>query len=74
MKGEIKMYVDIFKSKFSEADFDLENTETAIEEFQDDINEYIGELENDDYEIIKTEFKLFDDGRVITIVVSDLKR
>ncbi|HEU6239742.1 TPA: hypothetical protein VVS70_001408 [Streptococcus pneumoniae] len=68
------MYVDIFKSKFSEADFDLENTETAIEKFQDDINEYIGELENDDYEIIKTEFKLFDDGRVITIVVSDLKR
>ncbi len=74
MKGEIKMYVDIFKSKFSEADFDLENTETAIEKFQDDINEYIGELENDGYEIIKTEFKLFDDGRVITIVVSDLKR
>lgn len=74
MKGEIKMYVDIFKSKFSEADFDLENTETAIEKFQDDIDEYIGELENDDYEIIKTEFKLFDDGRVITIVVSDLKR
>ncbi|OHP91307.1 hypothetical protein HMPREF2628_00500 [Streptococcus sp. HMSC063B03] len=65
------MYVDIFKSKFSEADFDLENTETAIEKFQDDINEYIGELENDDYEIIKTEFKLFDDGRVIAIVVSD---
>lgn len=65
------MYVDIFKSKFGEADFDLENTETAIEKFQDDINEYIGELENDDYEIIKTEFKLFDDGRVIAIVVSD---
>lgn len=65
------MQVDIFKSKFSEADFDLENTETTIEKFQDDINEYIGELENDDYEIIKTEFKLFDDGRVIAIVVSD---
>lgn len=68
------MYVDIFKSKFSEADFDLENTETAIEEFQEDINEYIGELENDDYEIIKTEFKFFDDGRVIAIVVSDQQR
>lgn len=68
------MYVDIFKSKFSEADFDLENTETAIEKFQDDINEYIGELENDDYEIIKTEFKFFDDGRVIAIVVSDQQR
>lgn len=68
------MYVDIFKSKFSEDDFDLENTETTIEKFQEDINGYIKELENDDYEIIKTEFKLFDDGRVITIVVSDLKR
>ena len=68
------MYVDIFKSKFSEDDFDLENTETTIEKFQEDINGYIKELENDDYEIIKTEFKLFDDGRVITIVMSDLKR
>lgn len=65
------MYVDIFKSKFSEADFDLENTETAIEEFQEDINGYIKELENDGYEIIETEFKFFDDGRVIAIVVSD---
>ena len=65
------MRVDIFKSKFSEADFDLENNETAIEKFQDDINEYIGELENDGYEIIETEFKFFDDGRVIAIVVSD---
>lgn len=65
------MYVDIFKSKFSEDDFDLENTETTIEKFQEDINGYIKELENDDYEIIKTEFKLFDDGRVIAIVVSD---
>lgn len=65
------MQVDIFKSKFSEADFDLENTETAIEKFQDDINEYIEELENDDYEIIKTEFKFFDDGRAIAVVVSD---
>lgn len=68
------MRVDIFKSKFSEADFDLENTETAIEKFQEDINEYIKELENDDYEIIKTEFKLFDDGRVIAMVVSDEQR
>lgn len=65
------MYVDIFKSKFSEADFDLENTETTIEKFQEDINGYIKELENDDYEIIKTEFKFFDDGRVIAVVVSD---
>lgn len=65
------MRVDIFKSKFSEADFDLENDETTIEKFQDDINEYIEELENDDYEIIKTEFKFFDDGRAIAIVVSD---
>lgn len=65
------MRVDIFKSKFSEADFDLENDETTIEKFQDDINEYIEELENDDYEIIKTEFKFFDDGRAIAVVVSD---
>ena len=63
--------IDIFKSKFSEADFDLENTETAIEKFQDDINEYIKELENDNFKIIKTEFKFFDDSRVIAIVVSD---
>lgn len=68
------MRVDIFKSKFNEMDFTSENDETTIEKFQDDINEYIGELENDDFEIIKTEFKFFDDGRVITIVVSDLKR
>ncbi|MFS9017901.1 hypothetical protein QM953_10455 [Streptococcus cristatus] len=65
------MRVDIFKSKFSEADFNLENDETTIEKFQDDINEYIEELENDDYEIIKTEFKSFDDGRAIAVVVSD---
>lgn len=65
------MRVDIFKSKFNEMDFTSENDETTIEKFQDDINEYIGELENDDFEIIKTEFKLFDDGRVIAIVVSD---
>lgn len=65
------MRVDIFKSKFSEADFNLENDETTIEKFQDDINEYIEELENDDYEIIKTEFKFFDDGRAIAVVVSD---
>lgn len=65
------MRVDIFKSKFNEADFDPENTETAIEELQDHINKYIEDLENDDYEIIKTEFKFFDDGRAIAIVVSD---
>lgn len=68
------MRVDIFKSKFNEMDFTSENDETTIEKFQDDINEYIGELENDDFEIIKTEFKLFDDGRVIAIVVSDQQR
>lgn len=65
------MYVDIFKSKFSEADFDLENTETTIEKFQEGINGYIKDLENDGHEIIETEFKFFDDGRVIAIVVSD---
>lgn len=68
------MRVDIFKSKFNEMDFTSENDETTIEKFQDDINEYIGELENDDFEIIKTEFKFFDDGRVIAIVVSDQQR
>lgn len=68
------MRVDIFKSKFNEMDFTSENDETTIEKFQDDINEYIGELENDDYEIIKTEFKFFDDGRVIAMVVSDEQR
>lgn len=65
------MRVDIFKSKFNEMDFTSENDETTIEKFQDDINEYIGELENDDFEIIKIEFKFFDDGRAIAIVVSD---
>lgn len=65
------MRVDIFKSKFNEMDFTSENDETTIEKFQDDINEYIRELENDDFEIIKTEFKFFDDGRAIAIVVSD---
>lgn len=65
------MYVDIFKSKFSEADFDLENTETTIEKFQEDINGYLRDLEREDVEIIKTEFKFFDDGRAIAIVVSD---
>lgn len=65
------MRVDIFKSKFNEMDFTSENDETAIEKFQEDINGYIKELENDDYEIIKTEFKFFDDGRVIAMVVSD---
>ena len=65
------MYVDIFKSKFSEADFDPKNTESAIEKFQDDIDGYIKDLENDDCEIIKTEFKFFDDGRAIAVVVSD---
>lgn len=64
------MQVAIFKSKFSEAGFDLKNTETTIEKFQEDINGYIKELENDDYEIIKTEFKFFDDGRAIAVVVS----
>lgn len=65
------MQVDIFKSKFSEADFDPKNTETAIEDFEDSINRYLRDLENDDYEIIKTEFKFFDDGRAIAVVVSD---
>lgn len=67
------MRVDIFKSKFNETDFNPtpENDVTAIEKFQEDINGYIKELENDGYEIIETEFKFFDDGRVIAIVVSD---
>lgn len=65
------MQVDIFKSKFNEADFDPKNTESAIEDFEDGINRYLRDLENDDCEIIKTEFKFFDDGRAIAIVVSD---
>lgn len=67
------MRVDIFKSKFNETDFNPtpENDVTAIEDFEDSINGYLRDLENDDYEIIKTEFKFFDDGRAIAIVVSD---
>ena len=65
------MRVDIFKSKFNEMDFTSENDETTIEEFQDEINGYLHDLEKDDFEVIKTEFKFFDDGRVIAVVVSD---
>lgn len=73
MKGEIKMRVDIFKSKFNETDFDPtpENDVIAIEDFEDAINGYLCDLEREDAEIIKTEFKFFDDGRVIAVVVSD---
>lgn len=71
MKGKIKMRVDIFKSKFNEMDFTSENDETTIEKFQDEINNYLHDLKKEDFEIIKTEFKFFDDGRVIAIVVSD---
>lgn len=73
MKGEIKMRVDIFKSKFNETDFDPtpENDVTAIENFEDAINGYLRDLERENVEIIKTEFKFFDDGRAIAIVVSD---
>lgn len=65
------MRVDIFKSKFNEMDFTSENDETTIEKFQDEINNYLHDLKKEDFEIIKTEFKFFDDGRVIAIVVSD---
>lgn len=67
------MRVDIFKSKFNEMDFDPtpENDVTAIEDFEDAINGYLRDLEREDAEIIKTEFKFFDDGRTIAIVVSD---
>lgn len=71
MKGKIKMRVDIFKSKFNEMDFTSENDETTIEKFQDEINNYLHDLKKEDFEIIKTEFKFFDDGRVIAVVVSD---
>ncbi|MDY4001184.1 MAG: hypothetical protein SOY62_01460 [Streptococcus orisratti] len=62
------MKVDIFKSKFSEADFDPKNTETAIEKFQDEINGYAEDLEADGYNIIDTEFVFFDDGRAIAVM------
>lgn len=65
------MNVDIFKSKFSEADFDPKNTETAIEKFQREINEYVDELEEMNREIIDIEFVFFDDGRAIAVMKYD---
>lgn len=62
------MKVDIFKSKFSEADFDPKDTETAIEKFQDEINSYAEDLIADGYNIIDTEFVFFDDGRAIAVM------
>lgn len=62
------MNVDIFKSKFSEADFDLNDTETAIEKFQREINEYANELEKIDRKVIDIEFTFFDDGRAIAVM------
>ncbi|HFI0351797.1 TPA: hypothetical protein ACGOZT_001204 [Streptococcus suis] len=62
------MQVDIFKSKFSEADFDPKDTETAIEKFQDEINGYTEDLIADGYNIIDTEFVFFDDGRAIAVM------
>lgn len=62
------MKVDIFKSKFSESDFDPKDTETAIEKFQDEINGYANDLENEGDEIIDIEFVFFDDGRAIAVM------
>lgn len=62
------MQVDIFKSKFSEADFDTNNTETAIEKFQDKINRYADDLEDEGSEIIDIEFVFFEDGRAIAVM------
>lgn len=62
------MKVDIFKSKFSEADFDPKDTETAIEKFQDEINSYAEDKIADGYNIIDTEFVFFDDGRAIAVM------
>lgn len=62
------MKVDIFKSKFSEADFDPKDTETTIENFQYAINGYADDLEDDGYNIIDIEFTFFDDGRAIAVM------
>lgn len=62
------MKVDIFKSKFSAADFDPKDTETAIEKFQREINEYADDLIADGYNIIDIEFIFFDDGRAIAVM------
>ena len=62
------MKVDIFKSKFSEADFDPKDTETAIEKFQDEINGYAKDLIADGYNIIDIEFTFFNDGRAIAVM------
>lgn len=62
------MKVDIFKSKFSEADFVPNDTETAIEKFQREINEYVLELERIDRKVIDIEFTFFEDGRAIAVM------
>lgn len=62
------MKVDIFKSKFSEADFNGEDLETAVEKFEDRINSYADDLIAEGYSIIDIEFTFFDDGRVIAVM------
>lgn len=66
------MRVSIFKTKFNDNDFELNNLETAVEEFEDEINGHIYELEKEGCEDIDITFKFFDDGRAIaTIVIQD---
>lgn len=65
------MKVDIFKSRFSESDFNPKDTETAIENFQYEINGYAEDLIADGYNIIDIEFVFFDDGRAIAVMKYD---
>ncbi|HEL1911853.1 hypothetical protein MDL80_06865 [Streptococcus suis] len=63
------MRVEIFKSKFNEIDFDPKDTETAIEKFQDEINDYLRDLEKEGYyEVIDIKFTFFENGCAIAVM------
>ncbi|WP_367007421.1 hypothetical protein ABZ559_05000 [Streptococcus sp. ZY19097] len=62
------MKVGIFKEKFTDVDFNSEDLETAVEKFEDRINGYANDLENEGSKIIDIEFVFFEDGRAIAVM------
>lgn len=62
------MKVGIFKEKFTDVDFNGEDLETAVEKFEDRINSYANDLENEGDKIIDIEFVFFEDGRAIAVM------
>ena len=62
------MKVGIFKEKFNDVDFNGEDLETAVEKFEDRINSYANDLENEGDKIIDIEFVFFEDGRAIAVM------